>query len=268
MSKKRLITVAAVLIAATAALFASGATETDKLWFYADKVADNSVLFLPGTRTIELQTFDASGDVLKTSASTVYQTPVNYGRYIENRITGDTDTVELLNRFFDGGVLTPFEDNLYDMDYDAVGTEIINGRTCTVYEVNMAFDSALLTYDPVYRASGEILGWNSDDDDFDDAITATIWVDQETNALVKLVNKWKINDVMSKGKLSIIQTVEYEISMIDAEVISLPSTITTTGKLTQRQDGSGYYTVTDFAINEVQSDFFYNEKFARGEIVD
>lgn len=268
MNKKRMITVATVLIVATAALFASGATETDKLWFHADEVADASVVFLPGTRTIELQTFDAAGNVLETSEATVSQTPVNYGRYIENRVTGDASALEILNRFFDGGVLTPFEDNLYDLDYDAVGTEVVNGRTCTVYDVELAFDSALLTYDPNYRASGEILGWDFSEDDFDDDITATIWVDQETNALVKLVNKWKISDVMSKGKLNITQTVDYEISTIEGEVITLPSTITTTGKLTQRESGSGYYTITDFSISETQSDFFYNEKFARGEIVD
>lgn len=268
MNKKRMITIAAVLLVTTAALFASGATETDKLWFHANKAADNSVSFLPGTRTIDMQTFDASGNVLETSQVTVYQTPVNYGRYLDNRVVGDTAALDILNRFFDGGVVTPFEDNLFDMDYDVVGTEVVNGLTCTVYEVEMAFDRALPTYDPNYEASGEIVGWDFSNDDFDGDITATIWVDQESKALVKLVNDWKLSEVMSKGNLSLIQTVDYEISTIDGETISLPSTIATTGKLTQRQGGSGYYAITEFAINEVQSDFFYNAKFARGESVN
>ncbi|MFA6689192.1 MAG: hypothetical protein ACOX6K_04275 [Sphaerochaetaceae bacterium] len=268
MRNKKTITLAMVLVIASAALFASGASETDKLWFHADEAADASSVFLPGTRIIEMTTFDASGAALETSGATVYQTPVNYGRYLENRIVGDGSIVDLLGRFFDGGVITPFEDNLYDIDYSVAGTEILDGRVCTVYEVELAMDKALLTYDPNYQASGDIIGWDSSNEDFDDTLLATVWIDQDTKAIVKLVNEWKIDDGISSGKLAITQTVDYTVSTVDGTVVSLPSSIATDGRLTQRQDGSGYYTITDFSIKETQSDFFHDAKFARGESVD
>lgn len=268
MNKKRTFTVAAVLLVTTAALFASGASESDKLWFKANNVADASVAFLPGTRNIEMQTMDASGNVLETSQVTVYQTPINYGRYLDTRVSGDSAILDLVDRFFDGGVVTPFEDNLFDVDYDAAGTATVDGHTCTVYTVEMAFDRALLTYDPNYQASGDIVGWSFDDDDFNDKITATAWIDQQSGALIKLENVWKFSDVMSKGPISITQTVNYQVSELDGETVSIPATITTTGTLTQRKNGSGYYEITEFTMNETQSDFFYNAKFARGESVN
>ena len=183
--------VAILLIAATGSLSASATGETasaDALWNKADTIADASEHYLPGIRQISYQETDGKGNTVYADQAVALLKGTNNDRYIEVRKFGNSDIFDLMERYTDGTVMTPFVDNLYDMDYTYTGvTETVNGKSCDVYNFEIALDSNLFQYDPNYTESGILLGWDSDEDDFDGSLTGTVWIDKVSGALMKQV---------------------------------------------------------------------------------
>lgn len=255
--------VAILLVAAAGSLSASAATENNigvTLWSKANAIADASESHLPGVRQISYQETDGKGNTVYADQAVALLEGVLGGRYIQVREFGDEAIFDLMDRYTDGLVITPFADNLYAMEYTYTGvSETVNGKSADVYTFQMALDSDLLHYDPNYTPSGKLLGWDSDDDDFDDTFTGTIWLDRVTGAPVKLVNNISLPDNTTIGSLTIEQTIYFTI----ANGIVTPSQIGTVGKLTIAAGTKGQILVTDFTMNETQSAFWKNDQFAR-----
>ncbi len=127
MNKKRMTTIATALLVATTALFASGASESRELWSQANKVVDHSANYLPGTRTIAMRTLGVSGDILETSQATVHQALSGNDSHVDVRAVGDKEILDVLGKFFDGRVVTPFDNALFSVDSKATATEIVDG---------------------------------------------------------------------------------------------------------------------------------------------
>ncbi len=262
MNTKRIIATAVVLVAAVAMTFAAGTPETYKLWNQANKSADASSQYVAGTRDIVMQTLGSNGNVLSTSGVSVEQEGTLYGRYIDRETTGDASVVSFLDTFFDGGVITPFLDNLYNVSFAAAGTETINGTACQVYDVFIAFDKNMLTYTPNYENSGVILGWDAANDTFSGDYVSRVWIAQDTAALVKLENIWDVSD-LTNTTLVINQTVNYVQASNGSTTVSIPSTIVTTG-LVQGTVVGGYTSDTNFQVAERQNNFFLDTFYVRG----
>ena len=256
--------VAILLVAAAGSLSASAMTEDDAgsaLWGKANTIADASESYLPGVRQISYQETDGKGNTVYADQAVALLEGVLSGRYIQVREFGDEAIFDLMDRYTDGLVLTPFVDNLYAVDYSYTGvSESVNGKSTDVYTFKMALDSSLLQYDPNYTASGTLLGWDSDDDDFDGTCTGTIWLDRVTGAPVKLVNSYSLPDNTTIGSLKVEQTIYFTL----ANGIVTPNQISTVGKLTIAAGTKGQILVTDFTMNETQSAFWQNENFIRG----
>ncbi len=267
MVKKNRI-VATVLIVSlmliTATLTASPTNET-ALWSKADQIADASELQIPSVRSISYYETDGNGNVVYSDQALVLIEGTANDRYLEVREYGDSEIFDLMDRYTDGLVLTPFNDNMYDVDYSYTGVdEIINGSQAAVYTFSMAYDEALPFYDPNYEETETILGWDSDEEDFDGTITGTIWIDKISGAPLKMETVYSLGDNTQSGTLDLTQTVFYT---VDNSVVQ-PSEIYTEGTLRVVAGQKGQINLTDFQIYEQQSNFWENEKFVKGESVN
>lgn len=274
MNKKRIVTITVALLVAATALFASAASEAHQLWIQADNIVDGSAAYLPRTRTIDMQTFDASGNVLETAQATVYQTLTDNGRNIDIRTAGDREVLDVLGTFSNGGIVTPFDNDLFSMTSKATGTETVDGKTCTVYEAKMAFGGTVIGYAPDDTLPCSVFGWRFTNDPMDYAcedrdsqmssfngnftgdVSATVWLDQHTGTLVKLENDWILDNGKAGERITLKQVVNYETSTVDGSTICLPSSIAATGKLVRTSGVIGVHKVVEFSINETQEGFF------------
>jgi len=235
------------------------------LWNKAEKIADSSESQIPGIRRISYKETDGKGNIVYTDQAVVLIEGVNHDRYLAVRKFGNEKVLDLMARYTDGIVLTPFNDNLYDVDYSYTGIdEIIQGEPTAVYTFSMAYDASLPFYDPNYRASGTILGWDSDDDDFDETIRGTIWLDKISGTPRKMETLFSFEDNSQKGTLNLTQTVYF---LIENSLI-LPTQISTQGYLRVMGGQLGQIVLTDFEIIEEQDAFWKNLKFAKGEIIN
>lgn len=282
--KMILISVAVLLMAMTTSLSASAIGETGAstaLWDKADTIMDASETYLPGVRQISYQETDGKGNAVYANQAVVLLESLNGGRYIQTREFGDQAIFDLMERYTDGIVFTPFTDNVYALDtYDTGVTEMVNDKSCEVYNFELAVDKNLFFYDPDYTPSTEVIGWDAsedttlnyvdkddfvrridDDDSFDGTLSGSVWIDKVSGAVVKLVNSFTFEDNGEAGTLSIGQTVFYDY----ANGICTPSLVNTSGKLTVKAGTLGKVLVTDFTISERQNSFWYNEKFVRGD---
>jgi len=282
--KMILISVAVLLMAVTTSLSASAIGETGAstaLWNKADTVMDASETYLPGVRQISYQETDGKGNAVYANQAVVLLESLNGGRYIQTREFGDQAIFDLMDRYTDGIVFTPFTDNVYALNtYDTGVTEIVDDKSCEVYNYELAVDENLFFYDPNYTPSTEVIGWDEsedtslnyvdkddfvrridDDDSFDGTLSGSVWIDKVSGAVVKLVNSFTFEDNGEEGTLSIEQTVFYDY----ANGICTPSLVNTSGKLTVKAGTLGKVLVTDFTISERQNSFWYNEKFVRGD---
>lgn len=257
-----------LLVVVTGTISASAIGESPSssaLWEKADDIADRSEQYLPGIRRISYQETDGKGVGVYADQAVVLIEGSHHDRYLQVREFGDTKIFDLMSRYTDGLVLTPFSDNVYDMDYAYTGvTEKVLDTTTEVYTFTMAYDESLPYYDPNYRASGEILGWDEDEDDFDGTIEGTIWLDKVSGAPIKMVTMQYLENNSPMGSLTLEQTVYFDSN----RAISTPAKISTKGTLTVQAGRRGQIAVTDFTIIEEQDAFWYNSKFARGEIVN
>ncbi|HCJ94587.1 MAG TPA: hypothetical protein DHV69_05105 [Sphaerochaeta sp.] len=257
-----------LLVAVTGTISASAIGESPSasaLWEKADDIADNSEQYLPGIRRISYQETDGKGVAVYADQAVVLIEGSHYDRYLQVREFGDAKIFDLMARYTDGMVLTPFSDNVYDMDYTYTGvTEQVLDTTTEVFTFSMAYDESLPYYDPNYRESEKILGWDDDEDDFDGTIEGTIWLDKVSGAPIKMVTLYYLEDNSSTGTLVLEQSVYFDSN----RTISTPAKISTKGTLTVQAGSMGRIAVTDFTITEEQDAFWYNSKFARGEIVN
>ena len=257
-----------LLVAVTGTISASAIGESPSasaLWEKADYIADNSEQYLPGIRRISYQETDGKGVAVYADQAVVLIEGSHYDRYLQVREFGDAKIFDLMARYTDGMVLTPFSDNVYDMDYTYTGvTEQVLDTTTEVFTFSMAYDESLPYYDPNYLESEKILGWDDDEDDFDGTIEGTIWLDKVSGAPIKMVTLYYLEDNSQTGTLVLEQSVYFDSN----RTISTPAKISTKGTLTVQAGSMGRIAVTDFTITEEQDAFWYNSKFARGEIVN
>jgi len=252
------------LMLITATLGASATTETS-LWNKADQIADASESYIPGVRQISYNETDSNGNVLYTDQALVLLEGTGNDRYLVVREYGDSEIFDLMERYTDGLVLTPFNDNLYDVDYTYTGVdETLQNTLTAVYTFSMAYDEALPFYDPNYQETENILGWDADDEDFDGTITGTIWLDKISGTPVKMETELYLEDNTQEGTLDVSQTVMFSQNKSIVE----PSQIYTEGTLRVVAGQEGQISLTDFQIYEQQSNFWENQKFIKGESVN
>ncbi len=264
MNKKIMACCAAILLVVAAGnLSAAATTETsshEALWNKADSIADASESYLPGVRQINYYETDGKGNNVYADQAVVLLEGVNNGRYIQVQEFGDSEIFDLMDRYTDGMIITPFTNNLYAMTYSSTGvSETINGISTNAYIFTIALDKNLLHYDPNYTASEEILGW--DGSDLNEDLQGTIWLDRLTGAPVKQVNKFNFPSNTQEGTLTIEQTIYFSYE----NGIVTPNQINTTGKLTIVAGEKGRVLVSNFTMNETQSGFWHNGNFVRGE---
>lgn len=255
-----------IAVAGTLSASAIGESPSDSaLWEKANDIADISEQYLPGIRRITYQETDGKGAVVYADQAVVLIEGSHHDRYLRVREFGDTKIFDVMARYTDGMVLTPFTDAVYDLDYSYTGvTEQVLGTTTEVFTFSLAYDESLPYYDPNYQASGKILGWEDDEDDFDGTIEGTIWLDKVSGAPVKMVTLYNLEDNSPTGTLVLEQTVYFDSN----RTISTPTNISTKGTLTVQAGNRGRIVITDFTITEEQDAFWYNGKFARGEQID
>lgn len=237
---------------------------TGGLWKKADAIADASSTYLPGVRRITYQETDGKGNIVYADQAVALIESSHNGRYLQVREFGDEEIFSLIDRYSDGIVMTPFENNLKELDYEYSGiTEQVDGKTCDVFTFEMAYDASLPYYDPNYEASGNILNWDSDDEDFAGTIGGSMWIDKLSGAPVKMIVNYLFEDNTQQGTLKLNQTVYFSYT----NGIVTPATIRTTGTLSIQAGQKGQLSVKDFVIEEEQLSFWQNEKFARGTTV-
>lgn len=235
-----------------------------KLWNKADAIMDASESYIPRIRRISYKETDGKGNVVYADQAVVLIEGSHNDRFLAVREFGDNKVLKLMNRFTDGLILTPFNDNLYDMDFAYTGVdETIQDKSTTVYTFSMAYDVALPYYDPNYSESGTIVGWDVDDDDFDGNVTGMLWIDKITGAPRKMETSYLFEDNTEKGTLSLTQTVYFS----NKKSVALPFQISTQGSLQVKAGQQGRILITDFQILEEQDEFWENAKFAKGELV-
>jgi len=271
MGKKKLITttvfgIAFMLIVATVGAAAMEERFNDtSLWDKANKIADQSEFHLPGVRRITYQETDGKGSTVSTEQAQVLIEGSHFNRLLNVREFGNPKLFALMDRYTDGFVLTPFNDNLYDIEYEYAGfDEIIQGKSSAVYTFSMAYDAALPYYDPSYCESGTIIGWNSEGDDFDGNVTGIVWLDRVSGAPMKMEMSLFLEDNTTAGTLDITQTTIFA----SKDDIVLPTRIETQGSLVVKAGQKGKILHTDFHMSETQDEFWENPKFVRGEIVN
>ncbi len=264
--KKRIFsTILITSLLLVTATVAAAPMEESSLWNKADQIADASETQIPSVRKISYNETDGNGTVLYSDQALVLIEGTNNNRYLSVREYGDDDIFDLMDRYTDGLVLTPFNDNIYDVDYSYTGVdEMIQKKLAAVYTFSMAYDAALPFYNPNYQESETILGWDSDEEDFDGSITGTIWLDKITGAPMKMETVLSLEDNTQAGTLSLTQTVYYS----QGKSTVLPTEIYTEGTLRQVAGKQGQISLTDFQLYEQQSDFWENSKFIKGEQVN
>jgi hypothetical protein len=264
MNKKIMTCCAAILlVTAVGSLSAAATSETPSyktLWDKADSIADASESYLPGIRQINFYETDGKGNNVYADQAVVLLEGVSDGRYIQVQEFGDSEIFDLMERYTDGMIISPFTNNLHAMSYSSTGVnETIDGITTEVYTFSIALDRNLLNYDPNYTASGEILGW--DGSDLDGNLQGTIWLNPLTGAPVKQVNSFNFPSNTQEGTLTVEQTIYFTY----ANGIVTPNAINTTGKLTIAAGEKGRILVSNFTMNETQSGFWHNAQFVRGQ---
>jgi hypothetical protein len=254
--------VAILLVAAAGSLSAAANSETPSyklLWDKANSIADASESYLPGVRQINFYETDGKGNTIYADQALVLLEGVNNGRYLQVQEFGDSAIFDLMARYTDGMVITPFTNNLHAMSYSSTGvSETINGTSTEAYTFSIALDKNLLHYDPNFTASGNILGWDGSGVTGD--LQGTIWLDSVTGAPVKQVNSFNFPSNTQEGTLTVEQTIYFTY----ANGIVTPNNVNTTGKLTIVAGEKGRILVRNFIMNETQSDFWYNAYFGRG----
>jgi len=239
-------------------------SDAEALWNRADAIADNSGSYLPGVRRISFEGMDESGIVVYTSQALELIASSHQDRYLAVRQFGDAHIFDLMDRYTDGFPLTPFNDNLHDMESTYTGVdEIIGERSAAVFSFVMAYDAALPYYDPNYRASGKIIGWDADEETFDHTIAGKVWIDRLSGAPLKMETHIILEDHSEAGTLSLVETVHFS---MDDEMI-YPTSLSTEGTLRILAGQGGRVMVTDFRIQEEQDSFWKSSKFAKGELV-
>jgi len=255
--------VAILLVLAAGSLSAAATAETTSyktLWDKANSIADASESYLPGVRKINYYKTDGKGNNVYADQLVVLLEGRNNGRYIQVQEFGDSEIFNLMDRYTDGMVITPFTNNLHAMSYSYTGvSETINGISTEAYTFSIALDRNLLHYDPNYTASGEILGWDGSEINGD--LQGTIWLDRLTGAPVKQVNSFNFPSNTQEGTLTVEQTIYFTY----ANGTVTPNTINTIGKLTVAAGEKGRILVNNFIMNETQSGFWHNAYFVRGQ---
>jgi len=246
--KKNLFIVLTLLMVSSASLFAAAG---DSAYYYADKAADSNVYYMPTTRDAKVVYSDRSGNEVESSEAVAKYESANYGNLIERYITGDKSIFTLLDDYYDGHVLTPFNDYLQDVSKDYMGTESVNGTLCNVYSVDIALDSNLFFEGT--EKSGTLLGWDSTEYCADGDMNILIYVNSSDNTLVKQVNTY--------SDLGIEQVIEYSKVTVDGKTVSLPSTVTTTGTVKEKCGKASIYDTYRFTITETLSDYVYNKNY-------
>ncbi len=273
--KLAMILIAACVLAVPA-LTASAVAEVEEgpsLWNAADAIADASETTIPSLRTIVYAETDGEGNALYTESASVSISQSHGGRYLTLRESGGKSAFDILDRYTDGLVLTPFNDNLYDVEYTYTGTdESVEGTTAAVYTFSMAYESALAYYNPNYgdivgsdgyNEEESVIGWDFDDDDFDGTITGKIWLDKVSGNILQMETTYVLDGENVADDITLTQVVSYT----EANGATVPSVITISGTSENFERSSGSLNVTDFLIIEQQSHFQVDEKFAKGESV-
>jgi hypothetical protein len=260
------LSIAFMLIASTIGASATEERFNDtSLWDKANKIADQSEFHLPGVRRITYQETDGKGSTVSTEQAQVLIEGSHFNRFLNVREFGNPKLFALMDRYTDGFILSPFNDNLYKVEYEFVGfDEIIEEKSSAVYTFSMAYDAALPFYDPNYRESGNILGWDEEKDDFDGSVTGTVWLEIMSGTPNKMEISMALEDNTTTGTLNIRQTTIFA----SKDDIVLPTRIETQGSLVVKAGQKGKILYTNFQITEAQDEFWENPKFARGEIVN
>lgn len=246
------IVVALIAAALTGAMmFASGASEEDLVFNAANRQADAASMYVAGTHQLELQAPDAGGSmVTRASQKIEVSKSTSNGWYFDLNSQG-SDVISLVSEVYDGFTFTPFDDGVSKLDCKAAGQETVDGKLCNVIEIECSLDKALLSYKAHYSESGEIIGYDSDDDDFDGTVTAAAYVDARTSQLARLVLRWEL------GGKSIVQTNSY----VTFDGVSVASEITF--DVTVREAKGGVTCFSGFRIIDRLSDYQKVSQFTR-----
>lgn len=246
--KKNLIIVMAVLILSSTALFAAAG---DSAYFYADKAADSTESYMALKRDAAATYTNRAGEVVETAEASAEYELANYGNLIERYIKGDKNIFTLLDNYYDGYVLTPFNDDIVEVSKTYKGTEDVDGTLCNVYSVDISLYENLFFFDAADK--GELLGWDSEEKEPDGDMNITIYTDCSDNTLVKQVNTYE--------DLGISQVITYSKFNVDGKSVSLPSTVTTTGVIKEKAGEASIYDTQRFSITETFSDYVYNKNY-------
>ena len=245
------------LLLITSTLFASGSSDGKTTWFNANKKADAASYYTPTSRLSEVTYFSLSGEEITSESAEATYSLSNYGNVIKRSISGDSSVYTLLDKIYDGYILTPFEDEIAKLDKEYVGEETVDGVNCDVFSVEVALDKNLFFFGS--SNSGEIIGYDSDEDDFDGSMTILIYINKESNEIVKQVATYTSLDTLPD--LEIVQTTTYSSFDIEGESITLPSTVVTEGSYKEKAGSSSVYDITSFIATENYTSYQYNKNY-------
>ena len=261
---KRVLSCMLILLGLTTALFAAGNAETSAVWNKANAVADSSVGYIPLARSLTFEQLTKDGQVIDSKTAEVSNELTHYGSTIERTVLGDNSILALADVIYDGTVITPFENDLMDYSYTYVEDQTVNGVKCAVYDTKIAFDQALLYFNDNYSASGNIIGWNSDDGELSGDATIRVHVDKATGAIVKQINNYSLADSKVFNNLAFTQEVTYESKTVDGKTIAYPINTITKGSYKTITSGSSIKDAVYFQIIDNASNVVLDSKFSRG----
>ncbi len=265
MKSKKIAAAAIVTLLTVPSVFATVyGTENVSIWNKADEIADDSVSYVATSRDITLESLDEEGNVIKTDMAAISAIPANYGSRILRTIAGESDAVAFTDNFYDGSIITPFNDNLYDLDAKYLRDEVVNGVATKVYEASIALDKNLFFFSDPYKESGDIIGYDFDEKETNDDLVVTIWLDASTGALVKQENNYTYNVGLSNSKVSFKQTVLYGTAETSDGLVSLPSSVTTSGIVDENTKSPSIYNRVNFLITDLLDGYVDTENYKHG----
>lgn len=241
MNKKTLLVTVLVLVSAIS-LFAAGTGEADAVWSNANAKIDQGEKYIAGYRELT----DTLGRSASVSTTSTYE-----GKFLQRNVNGNSDLYNFVSNLYDGAVITPFSNGVSNLSYSYSGIEGSN----IVYDVNYAFDKSYIALAKEY-SSDNILGYDSDDGDFDGAIKAKVYIDSQSGNVVKIVNYFSFNGY------SFEQVINYKTAVIDGVEGSFVDQMSINGSYTSTKNG--VTTTTNYTISEILGNYFRNTYFARG----
>lgn len=253
-----------VVALVSASIFATGTgmtTENLKVYNRADILSDDTESYVPTARNLTLTLTDSAGNVIDETSSIVSYDIVNYGNLIKRFVVGDSDPIDIADKFYDIVPISAFADSIEYTDPTFVGDETIDGRSVKVYSIEIGIDPNAFFYGA--SPSGTLVGYDKSDDDYDGDAVVKVYVDSTTGGLVRAEWTLFFNPGLGISKETYDMVVDYDTVEIDGTEVAVATKVTIDGSYRTATNTSLIYDAASFTLEDELSGYVYLDDFER-----